>query len=140
MSTHPGLDLTGHESYDPKAIQQVDNDLMKYVLSALSFPLLDSLRSSNRLMTFEEILAISVDEDEDYLRFKDEGRKNTLNPVEIAPTKWVEQVGTAAEAEVQVCFDRGEEMKIRGVRETLSEVLAKAESSFAALGAMKTGP
>lgn len=60
--------------------------------------------------------------------------------MEITPTEGVEQVGIAAEAEVQVCSDQGEEMKIRVVRETLSEVLAKAKSSFEASGAVKTGP
>lgn len=66
MSVHPGLDLTSYESYDPEAIQQVDNDIIKSVLNALFFPLLDSLRFSNRLMTFEKILASTVDEYEDY--------------------------------------------------------------------------
>lgn len=67
MAAHPSLDLTSHESYDPEAIQYANDNLMKSVLGTPSFPLLNSLRTSDQLMTFEEILASSVDKDEDYL-------------------------------------------------------------------------
>lgn len=67
MVVHLGLGLIRHESYDPKAIQQVDNDLTKFVLDTFSFSLLESLRSSDRLVTFDEILASIGDKDEDYL-------------------------------------------------------------------------
>lgn len=83
MVAHPRLDPTGHESYNPEVIQQAGDNLMKSILGVPSFPLLDSLRSSDRLKTFKEILASSVDEDEDYLRFKDEGLRSFLNPVDL---------------------------------------------------------
>lgn len=71
MAAYPNLDLTGHESYDPKAILYSDKNMMKLVIGATSFPLLDSLRSSDQRMTFEKILASPMDEDVDYLQFKD---------------------------------------------------------------------
>lgn len=67
MVAHLELDLIRHESYDTEALQQVDDDLMKSVLCNPSLLLLDLLRSSDRLMTFEKILAIMVDENVDYL-------------------------------------------------------------------------
>lgn len=83
MATHSGLDLTGHKSYDPKSILQANDDLMKSILSAPTFSLLDSLRSSNWIITFKEILASSVDKNEDYLQFKDECLKSFLNPEDL---------------------------------------------------------
>lgn len=132
IAAHPSLDLTGHEPYDPETIQQTDNDLMKSFLSTPFFPLLNSMRSSDRLMAFEEILASSVDVDEYYLRFKDDGLKNTLNPLDLGlvlagqsigilanviaefgeasrhtkmqvePTEVIEQVGTTTDVDVQI--------------------------------------
>lgn len=71
MTSHPDLDLMTHESYDPQAVVTVDDDLMKPILNLFVFPLLDSFRISDRLMTFEEILLSTVDENEDYHRFTD---------------------------------------------------------------------
>lgn len=142
---------------------------MKSVPGAPSFLLLNLLRSSERLVTFEEILASSVDKDEHYLSFKDERLKNTLNPLdlglvlagqpigiladfiaeleeatrhvemEVEPTKVEGQVSTTTEVEVQTGVVQGEEVEIRGVKKTLSEVFAEAELSFVALGTVKTG-
>lgn len=46
MPSHPGLDLTGHDFYDPEAIVEADGDLVRTVLGAPALPLLDSWRSS----------------------------------------------------------------------------------------------
>lgn len=53
---------------------------MKTVYNTPPFPLLDSLRSSNRLITFEEILPSPIDEDEDYQRLRDENIASKLDP------------------------------------------------------------
>lgn len=45
----------------------MDDDMMKSVFGIPSFSLLDSLRSPDRLMTFEEILVSTVDEDKKYM-------------------------------------------------------------------------
>lgn len=55
---------------------------MRSVLGA-PFPLLESLRFLDRLMTFEEILASTVDEEEDYQRFRYDSPKNTLSPLDM---------------------------------------------------------
>lgn len=34
-------------------------------------------------MTFEEIMANTIDDDEDYQRFRDEGHKNSLNSLDM---------------------------------------------------------
>lgn len=68
MSSHPEVDLRNHEGYDPKVVETADDNLMKAVLSPLSFPFLEDLRSSDRLRTFEEIILSTVDEDEAYRR------------------------------------------------------------------------
>lgn len=60
MGAHPDLDLTSHDSYYPDAILQANDDLMKSVLGTSIFPLLDSWRSSDRLITFEKILASTL--------------------------------------------------------------------------------
>lgn len=70
MSEHPTLDLRSHESYDPQTVESADDDLMKAILSP-PFLLLDDLRSSTWLMTFEEIFSSTIDEDEDYRRLTD---------------------------------------------------------------------
>lgn len=75
MVAHPGLDLTSHDSYNPEAIQQADVDLIKFVLGVPFFPLLNSLRSSDRLMAFEEILMSSMDEVKDYQCLKTKTQK-----------------------------------------------------------------
>lgn len=80
---HPGLDLTGHESYDPDFISQAGDDLMTTVLNAPSFPFLDFFNSSGRVKTFEEILASTIDEDVNYQRIKSEDPTSTLNPLEM---------------------------------------------------------
>lgn len=80
MASHPDLDLTTYESYDPSYITIVDDDLMKLVLNSPVFPFLDRLRSVDRLMSFEEILSSAMDEDEDYRRLNDQGFKSLLHP------------------------------------------------------------
>lgn len=75
--------------------------------------MLDLLRSSDRLMTFKEILESMVDKDDDYLRFKDEGRKSTLNcldlglvlagqPISILADLTTEFEGATRHAEMEV--------------------------------------
>lgn len=50
----------------PHAVELADNNLMKAVLAAPQFSLLEELRSSSRLHSFEQILMSPTDEDEDY--------------------------------------------------------------------------
>lgn len=101
-------------------------------------------------MTFEEILASTVDEDEDYQQFKNDGLNNTLNPLdmglilagqpigvledltakldeetwsakmEVEPTGAVEGVIHAVDVEDQVNATRSIEVEVRGVKETLT--------------------
>lgn len=71
MESHLEVDLPDHEGYNPKVVETADEDLMKAVLSLLSFPFLEDLRSSSRLRTFEEIVASMVDKD--YHRLMEQG-------------------------------------------------------------------
>lgn len=66
VADFPKLNLTGYDGYDTKLVDCVDDDLRRVVYNSPSFPFLESLRSSDRLMTFKEILASPVDEDDDY--------------------------------------------------------------------------
>lgn len=104
MVAHPGLDLTNHDFCDPEAILQVDDDLMKTVLSASTFPLLDSWRSSKRVMTSEELLATSVDEDEDedYQRFGDKVHENSLILVNLGLVLFGQSIGVLEDLIVEL--------------------------------------
>lgn len=52
MADFSKLDLTGYDGCDPKSICRANDDLMGAIYRAHLFPFLDSLRSSNRLITF----------------------------------------------------------------------------------------
>lgn len=77
------LDLIGHDGYDAKIIGHANDDFMRAVYGAPSFPFIESLRSSNRLMIFKEILSYHVDKDEDNQRLNDEGLVNTMDPIAL---------------------------------------------------------
>lgn len=81
MVNFPKLDLTRYDGYVAKSIGRADDNLIRAVYKPFSFPYLDPLQSLNRLMTFEEILASTVDEDEDNQKVRDEELKSTLEPL-----------------------------------------------------------
>lgn len=56
---------------------------MRTVFDAPSFPFLDSLRSLETLKAFEEILASTTDEDDDYQNLRDKGLRNALDLLEM---------------------------------------------------------
>lgn len=66
VGCHPKVDLRSHEGYDLRAVEVADDNLMKAVLAPPPFPLLEELRNSSRLRSFEEIIMSPIDEDEDY--------------------------------------------------------------------------
>lgn len=66
IADHPNRNLRGYDGYDSESIERADNGLMKVVYNAVTFTFLYLLRSFDRIITFEEILASSMDEDEDY--------------------------------------------------------------------------
>lgn len=80
MESHPGVDLRDHEGYNPRVLETVDDDVMKAILSPPSFPFFEDLRSFSRLHTFEEIVASTVDEDENYHRLKEQDLQTTMHP------------------------------------------------------------
>lgn len=56
---------------------------MRVIYDVSSFPFLENLRSSNRLMTFEEILNNTADEDEDYQQIRNEGLRSTFDRLKL---------------------------------------------------------
>lgn len=83
MADHPELNFIGYDVYDLESIERANDDLMKTVYNAPPSPFLDIFQSSDRLMTFEDILASSVDEDDDYQWVRDEGLTSTLDPLQL---------------------------------------------------------
>lgn len=76
------LDLTGYEGYDVESIGHTDDDIMRDDYDALPFYFLKSLRSSDRVMTFEKsshVLWMGMRITEGW----SEGLISTLDPVAI---------------------------------------------------------
>lgn len=100
---------------------------MKAVLSPPSFLLLDSLRVSSRVLTFEEILASSVDEDTDYHRLTDHGVRSSLHSESLGLVLFCRPIGVLADLTAE--FDEASRCLARSMElvDTDDDIVAGTE-------------
>lgn len=79
MENYPKLDLTKYDGYDPSSIARADDDLMREVYGAPPLPSWNLCASQLSSSPFGEILANTIDKDEDYQRVRDEELTSPLD-------------------------------------------------------------
>lgn len=126
MAEHPSVELCAHESYDPRARELADDNLMRVVLTPPAFPFLEDMRSLSRLKTFEEILGSKVDEDEDYRQLIEQGVWSSLQPESLGLTLSEQLVGVLVD--LTTGFEEGSRQTYREVELIEDEELLDADT------------
>lgn len=154
------LGLRSYDGYDAESIGHVNNDLMRFVYGVTSFPFLESLKSSDRLMSFKEILCCLVDKDDDYQKVKDERLVSTIDlvslglvlasqalglfeviatteppPIEPKPEKTTAlEEKPSVEAKVDVALEGAGKVDAGIVDQTLNKILVDFDPSLSKVG------